>query len=467
MEPPYGASEASGTEESGSHSDEGSSSSSARAQLSLRKMCAHVHSKLVGDSSAPLSVKEHKSAVCMMEQIKDRLLQRQQQHRGPAARDVRTFLLYSGIAVRQRLVLETDDGDQIASLRTTLALLFVLQLLCDPENQDSDDVDYVDEPSGATSMEVSDARNEDDDGRRSADGSARPPPPPPPPEARMTASQKIIKAWMASSVAEQSSSISGWNVNTSDVCQACLRHGKRACDTLASAERMAQLFFDCSGDMLRFSLLEALQPGDSFLGLDCVGFMDAANAVGGTSSSVQKNLNSIVDLAESEAGQTALRDLILSFSLPVEVVGMRRVLVLSRESNQTATERHTELLQSAHEAAMRGAQWEWEHSESEVVRTCCMLSGLSMIFAGKSPDIRKDEAFGGRIELPFLSHQTLSPTMKRMVFLPHLNEWIVYSTGKRDFKPVVHMRATGVNGLGQCALMLVREHRTDTTFKLA
>ena len=180
-------------------------------------------------------------------------------------------------------------------------------------------------------------------------------------------------------------------------------------------------------------------PPSAFLQLDSVNFLLQANQS-------KQNLSSIVELAESEAGQTLLRDLILSFQLPQHVVGVRRVGVLGRDSNQLATQHHTTLLNEAHEAAMRGAEWEYKHNPSEVVKACCLLSGLAIMLMSRKGDIRKDDAFDGRVVLPFLETMQPPPHAKRLILLPALNEWAVFSMDRKG-KPVVHMRDAGLDRL--------------------
>ena len=205
--------------------------------------------------------------------------------------------------------------------------------------------------------------------------------------------------------------------------------------------------------MLQYSMLEGLSTSQCFLGLDSVDFLVMANR-----SNQSKNLKSIVELAESEAGQAILRDMVLSFTLPQSVVGVRRGALLTRDSNRMATERHPTILNEAHEAAMRGASWEFEHNTNDIVKMCCLLSGLAIMLMPKTGDVRKDSAFEGRVLMPFLEPPTVGVGVKRIILLPHLNEWAVFSMDRKG-KPMVHLRDTGLDGLGQCILLLSREER--------
>jgi hypothetical protein len=153
-----------------------------------------------------------------------------------------------------------------------------------------------------------------------------------------------------------------------------------------------------------------------------------------------------------------LRDLILSFSLPARVVGVRRTPLLGREANRVATEQHTAELQEAHEAAMRGAEWSWKHDQNPTHKMCALLAGLCITFAGRggSADaIRKKDAFRGRVHLPFLETAAARPGDLRISFVPHRHEWVVYTVGGGG-KPTVQLKHAGLEGLCQAALLATR-----------
>jgi len=154
-----------------------------------------------------------------------------------------------------------------------------------------------------------------------------------------------------------------------------------------------------------------------------------------------------------------LRDLILSFTLPQSVVGVRRTPLLGREANRIATEQYTTELGNAHEAAMRGAEWSWNEDKEEVHKICALLAGLCILFSGRcgSADIiRKNDAFMGRVQLPFLETQMPAPGLKLMGFIPHRNEWLVYKIGKKQNVEVL-LKDYGFDGLCQAALLVTSD----------
>ena len=157
----------------------------------------------------------------------------------------------------------------------------------------------------------------------------------------------------------------------------------------------------------------------------------------------------------SPAHSQVLRDLILSFTLPRKIVGVRRAPLLSREANREATEQYPLVLQEAHECAMRGAEWSWQRDENCVHKICALLAGLCITFAGRAGGadiIRKQDAFRGRVQLPFIETQPCPESTQKIVWIPHTNEWCVYRV--RHGCASVQLRSTGLEGLSQSVLLV-------------
>ena len=159
-------------------------------------------------------------------------------------------------------------------------------------------------------------------------------------------------------------------------------------------------------------------------------------------------LLSVISAAESESGQSVLRDLIISFLLPSKVVGRRRTLLLSRETSARASKEFPWIASLAHEAAMQGAEYLFQHSKSEMKRTAALLAGIAIITTTGTDDVvRKATAFNGLVQLPFL--ETVPPTKRtqqRLALVPTTRSWALYTISATG-KPSVQLSKRGFSGL--------------------
>ena len=109
---------------------------------------------------------------------------------------------------------------------------------------------------------------------------------------------------------------------------------------------------------------------------------------------------------------------------------------------------------------MRGAVWEWDHTEKELHKVCALLAGLAIMLASKTQDaVRKEDAFNGRVQLPFIETKPPKPGSRRIALIPCRNEWVVYSLDK-SFKPKVQFRQAGFEGLCQSILLFTAAEKS-------
>lgn len=189
---------------------------------------------------------------------------------------------------------------------------------------------------------------------------------------------------------------------------------------------------------------------DSFLTLSSGKIEELSAVVTGGSSTV---LDTIVAAADSEAGQTVLRDMYLSFSLPASFLGRRTSILVQREVSAVATERFPEQTQLAHEAAMAGSVWLWENSSDELALTASLLAGLACLTASGS-DIRASIPFDRRVRLPFLTTPSAAPKVTQLAYIPTRNAWVVLKTTRNGIE--VTQSATGLDGLKLCTLTIAK-----------
>jgi len=402
---------------SSSSDSSGPSSSNESEAGSADKLARRVLRKL---SHAPLhqtmAVADHRKATEAMCGLKELL------HKGgPIDPSVGMALTCAGIAVQRRIAIGPEHTDAYAQLHTTLALLFVLVVLA---------------AEAAAVLPTG-----DDSAERAED---------------------VVSAWEGATLIEQlrsaesDAATSSWARVLRDPGALCVslvaaarQRGAEA--TLPRLASQGALFFRASSSAMAARLLDQEGPpvdGNSFLTLDAVSFVNQANGLRG------ERLSGIADCAESEAGQTVLRDIILSFKLPRAVVGVRRTCLLSRESNAIATERYSEILGNAHDAAMRGAKWSWEKDKDEVHQMCALLAGLAVQLCTNAQSVRKDDMFNGRVQLPFLETHPVESGVTRMALVEHSHEWVVYSTNAKG-QPMVKLRQAGFDGMVAAALLFV------------
>ena len=221
-------------------------------------------------------------------------------------------------------------------------------------------------------------------------------------------------------------------------------------DETATA-RVAERFFRASA--LEMQSMKFGEFGkDEFLSLSASRFCVTASM--DTSDS---ELLNIVAAAESEAGQSVLRDIMLSFLLPANVVGVRRTLLLSRAASSSATLLYADQVQQAHETAMAGAAHTWNNATDELRRSCVLLAGLACLLTrGGEDPIRKGSAFGGRVQLPFLETPMPKRTALRISLVPSSGLWVLYRLSN-EATPEILSSATGLEGLQFAALGIVSD----------
>jgi len=422
-----------------------------------------IHKRLTPPLDKPLPVSAHKSAVSSMLKARDALL------RGAVLKQSSKMALLCGaIMCMRRITFEIDADDQIRLLKKTQTLLF--SLLAMAEDPGSYDTDYVDNDQGdkgeegeeGEGGEGGESTGQSDQGAAGDDGR-----PNKRRRMRMREETQLIASWQSRSLAEriemvgQAQSSSSWDTTLrSDeaVSNAALKEARYVKDESAMQQMgmLSDVFLRTSASAMMNSLINnAARPSRrstnedplSFLTLDTIGILNASNDM------QYEKLMALADAAESEAGQAILRDMILSFKLPTKAVGVRKCVCLTREANAFATKQYPEILNGAHEAAMRGAIWSFESDPDPIHKMSALLSGLALVIPKQKDDIRKGCAFGGRVVLPFIDTPPIAPSISRLGLVSDTGDWAVYTTDKIG-TPKVTFKKTGYTGLCECVLLL-------------
>ena len=435
-------------------------------QRTASELARALHTKLGGE--APLSLSAHQSATTTLAKLRERLIDRNQEL-SPSAQD---SLLCAGVMAHRRATRsarivkdivssqihqEDDDDeenvnkDELGLLSETSKLIFVVLCVLKRrhlEVEDGIDFEQVNaqeiieddlslEPlmMPRPSRQERKRAREGDDGaehgkRRRTDGDG---------DIDINAVSRWRRVLMYRPVAEIESS--------------ALEKGAAALalkDMPVMAARihaLFQQFYRAAASRLALKML--LPDGDrDFCSLDaaCIAKSDTERA--------EKLLN-IVQAGESEAGQGVARALVLSLCLPASIVGVRRTLLLSREAYTAAGVDHPKVVERAHNCAMAGVEWIWEHSDDDVERSVSLLTGLAMMTTrGGSDPIRKVVAFGGRLQIPFLEVPPPNdPAALRILFVPEHQRWVLYKLD-RNGNPSVQSSQRGFEGLCNACLLM-------------
>ena len=207
-------------------------------------------------------------------------------------------------------------------------------------------------------------------------------------------------------------------------------------------ERLADLFFRTSAACMAQKLLLAHGASD-FVSLKATADHEVPR---------EKRLLGIAQAGESEAGQSVLRDILLSFLLPSGIIGVRRNLLLSRAASTSAGVDHADAVNQAHSVAMAGCEFIWQNGTDPLERACALLAGAAVLTTkGGEDPIRKQDAFVGRVSLPFLETTPPASGVKRLALLTDQKRWVLYKVDKKN-KPQVLCNLGGFEGLCDCLL---------------
>jgi hypothetical protein len=254
---------------------------------------------------------------------------------------------------------------------------------------------------------------------------------------------------------EQASWEIATRLSTADVARHALTLGVSCLedDTSTALYNLMPFFFRASGSNMADSMLVPMGNQD-FVSLSMAKPM--ANLVGAERA---KRLTALSIAAESEAGQSLVRDMLISFLLPASHVGVRKTLLLTRASSTRAGVDYPELTTRGHSVAMAGSEWIWANGTDELERMCCIIAGLAVLTTkGGDDPIRKQSAFCGRLQLPFL--ETAPPPREkiRITLVPHLQRWVLYNLDVRG-RPRVLCSLRGFEGFCDVVLQLVASLR--------
>ena len=418
--------------------------SDAPPKETIASLSKKIHAKLACDGE--LAVKAHSLAVANMRELK-RLVEASNDRTG--AQEACMLLLFSGISCWRRIVTHSDpSSEELADLKVTTALLFVLQLLLTPRRSD---VEFDEIEPAAHETDVPTVTSS-------------------PCEALLRRADKVVLSSYTSETGHE-------NDSADAICRAAIALGHFLIDagdktftfdktvkpttvTLDDITKLSSTFFRSSAVILQTQSLHGQihRPkrkaddmlSDDFLTLDAASLINDAGADG-------ERLEAIAALGESEVGQQVFKDIIISFLLPNAVLGVRKTHLLPREVSEIATSTYPEEVGLAHENAMNGAEWSYTDATDPIVRAAALLSGVAVLYAGKmsADEIKRSPAFQGRLMIHFLE-VPLSKTGEPLIAYSHqTDEWVCFTLSKGRTR--ILLRQKGFQGLGSAVLLATKK----------
>jgi len=108
---------------------------------------------------------------------------------------------------------------------------------------------------------------------------------------------------------------------------------------------------------------------------------------------------------------------------------------------------------------MAGSEWIYANGTNVLERMCCIFAGLAVLTTkGGDDPIRKQDAFLGRLQLPFLETAPPAPEALRITLVPSHQRWVLYRLDARGM-PRILCSLTGFDGFCDVALQLVASLR--------
>ena len=440
----------------GEASSSSSATTSSAKSVSASALASKIASKLCLPEDKVLSARTHRNAVYLLRDLHAKLLAADAEgsetdgRDGHVASEERLFLLTAGVSVFRRWSVCDDDDDDKGLLLTTLGFLFAAEAMMVAKERRAMG-GQVEAPEADEAAEMVDQTTRRSVGTRILQGEA---------EQAGEAGEAAEAAEAAEVPPLQTRRTLTRLLTTSRVAGA-----REKTTTLETLKADAIWFFAWTRDILQSQLLlgsssRKKRRRDDFLTLD------AASFVADCSLSEEERLRAVAEAGESELGQQILRDLILSFTLPRSVVGLRKAILLSRSASNAASSDHAILVQEAHDAAMAGCLHTFTTDQNPLHRMAALLAGLAIILSTSvdtsgdtsvlktSDKIKHLSAFDGRVSLPFFACPTpRNERMPRIFYCEDTDTWTVYQI--RHEKMCVHLSQRGLDGLARAVLTLL------------
>ena len=383
---------------------------------SIDRMCTTVCTLMYSDPKENTSMRFHVKGITLLERIKDRLIA----SRSSLSSNASMSLAACSINCMRRWYIDVDSEGIRSAIEDMAILVFSVMCISHHNKGEQDEEEIKEHCYCIESWKEMKLRDMDDSKEET----------------------RAYAAWAAQ------------NINPSRVCKACISMGAVALTDNNHSNCLKKRMQDLSAVFTRCIYLSTTLSIFS-------GNPSPTRTVSSSSPEDDRSstLSSIVECAESQVGQGLFRDIIISFSIPIGELGVRRFLPLQREVSTFVNKTYANVVADAHVAAMRGPTEVWNDEKSDdIMKMSAILCGMALIMCRDAAEIRTQDAFMGRIIVPFtetlpaVAASASVASIVKVIFMPYSFEWISFREWKQSGKISVLTRAKGLEGL--CAAVV-------------
>lgn len=177
-----------------------------------------------------------------------------------------------------------------------------------------------------------------------------------------------------------------------------------------------------------------------------------------TTKQTAEGIAALLRAAESDAGKMVLNDMLVSFWAPLRLLSLRRTLLMSQKVASKCAENDLAMVTEAHTLAQRGVESVYATAQDETTKAACVLSALAVTLAKSEAEVRRGDAFFGRVQLPFLATRPKRDVESILVLVEDCDTWCVVRRAGGGGASIV-TRRRGLAGLEAIVVRMSREKR--------
>lgn len=174
-----------------------------------------------------------------------------------------------------------------------------------------------------------------------------------------------------------------------------------------------------------------------------------------------EGIAALLRAAESDAGKMVLNDMIVSLRAPLRLVSLRRTLLMSQKAASRCAENDLDMVTQAHSMAQRGVESVYASAQDEATKVAAVLSALAVSLAKSEGDVRRGDAFAGKVQLPFLATRARPDVESVLLYVEDCDAWCMLRRSRGGV--AVSSKRHGLAGLETLVVRMSRE-KSDRSF---